>query len=162
MRYKATFIAGLAIGFVAGARAGRDTYDKIVKYAGQVAGHPRVQQATSAVQAKTTDLANQAAAKAPDYAKSAVSGAASTVSTAASTVSAQVPKFVANVRQTASGKIPQRFGGSRATAAADPAADGTLGGQQDDIAPDGNLIYPAEDGSASANGIRYSPDAPTP
>jgi len=47
MRYKAMFVAGFAVGFVAGARSGRETYDKMVAYAQQVAEHPKVQQATS-------------------------------------------------------------------------------------------------------------------
>ena len=46
MRYKAMFIAGFAVGFVAGARSGRGTYDKLVAYGRQVAEHPKVQQAT--------------------------------------------------------------------------------------------------------------------
>src|SRR6267154_2323675 len=50
MRYKAMFVAGFAVGFVAGARSGRETYDKMVAYAQQVAEHPKVQQATSVAQ----------------------------------------------------------------------------------------------------------------
>jgi gas vesicle protein len=152
---KGMFIAGVAVGFVLGARAGRDTYDKMVDYARQVAEHPKVQQATSTVQAKTADLSKQAAAKAPDYAKGAMSSVQSTVST-------QVPKFVQNVRQTASDKMPAKFRSGSATATADPAADGTPGGQPDDVAADGNLVYPADDGSAaSASGRgRVTPDTP--
>ncbi len=71
MRYKAVFIAGVAVGFVAGARAGRGAYDKMVGYGQQIAAHPKVQQATSTAQAKATELAKTAAAKAPDYAKNA-------------------------------------------------------------------------------------------
>ena len=65
MRHKAIFIAGFAVGFMAGARAGRGTYDKIVGYGQQVAAHPKVQQAAGAAQSKATDLAKTAAAKAP-------------------------------------------------------------------------------------------------
>jgi hypothetical protein len=147
------FIAGFAVGFVAGARSGRETYDKMVHYAQEFAEHPKVQQATSAAQAKATELAKTAATKAPDYAKSA----AASVSKTAQTQASQVPKYVANVRQAASSKLPARFGG---TADADPAADGSATTARDDVAPDGNLIYPADDGSPSANGIRYSPDMP--
>jgi len=156
---KGMFILGVAVGFVAGARSGRDTYDKMVGYAKQVWEHPKVQQASSTVQSKTADLSKQAAAKAPDYAKGAMSSAKSTVST-------QVPKFVQNVRQTASSKMPSKFGSSRgtATATADPAKDGTLASQPDDVGPDGNLVYPADDQSASASGstgrVRVSPDKP--
>jgi hypothetical protein len=142
---KGMFIAGVAVGFIAGARAGRDTYDKIVAYARQVAEHPKVQQATSTVQAK-----------APDYAKGAMSSVQSTVST-------QVPKFVQNVRQTASDKMPSRFRSGSATTTADPATDGTPSGQPDDVAADGNLVYPADDGAAATSGRghgRVTPDTP--
>ena len=71
MRYKAIFLIGLAVGFVAGARAGRERYDQLVKLGKQAAGHPAVQNATQAATAKVTDLTKTAAAKAPDLAKSA-------------------------------------------------------------------------------------------
>ena len=52
MRYKATFIAGFATGFIVGARAGRERYDQIVRAARQVADNPTVQQAAGALQAQ--------------------------------------------------------------------------------------------------------------
>jgi len=157
MRYKAVFIAGVAVGFVAGARAGRGAYDKIIGYGQQIAGHPKVQEAKSAAQAKAVDLAKTAAAKAPDYAKTAATSAAKTAQAQVS----QVPKYVSTAKQAATSKIPARFGGtSDAADAADPAADGTDIGAQDDVAPDGNLVYPADGGSPSVNGIRYTPDTP--
>ena len=137
MRYKAAFIAGVAIGFVAGSRAGRDAYDKMMDYGQQVANNPKVQQATSAAQTKATELAKTAAAKAPDYAKNAAASAAKTA-------------------QTAQSKIPARFGGSGG-ASDRTAADGTVKNAQDDVAPDGNLVYPADDGSPTVNGIHYRP-----
>jgi hypothetical protein len=135
MRYKAAFIAGVAIGFVAGSRAGRDAYDKMMDYGQQIASHPKVQQATSAAQSKATELAKTAAAKAPDYAKSAAANAAKTA-------------------QAATSKLP--FGGTGGTSDM-TAADGTVKNAQDDIAPDGNLVYPADDGSQPVNGIRHRP-----
>ena len=44
----------------------------------------------------------------------------------------------------------------------DPAADGTVTSAQDDVAPDGNLVYPAEGSSSQADGARphYTPDTP--
>jgi hypothetical protein len=155
MRYKAIFIAGVAVGFVAGARAGRGAYDKMAGYAQQIASHPKVQQATSAAQTKATALAKTAAAKAPDYAKSAATSAARTAQAQAS----QVPKYVSTAKQAATSKLPPRFGGTGGTDA-DPAADGTVTSAQDDVAPDGGLVYPADGGSPSVNGIRYTPDTP--
>ena len=52
MRYKATFIAGFASGFIIGARAGRERYEQIVRMARQVADNPAVQQAAGAIQAQ--------------------------------------------------------------------------------------------------------------
>src|SRR3984957_20394679 len=108
MRYKATFIAGFAVGFLAGARSGRGTYDKIMGYGQQVAHHPKVQEATSAAQAKATDLAKTAAAKAPEAAKNAATAAAKTAQEQA----AQLPKHVSQAKQAAQSKIPARFGGT--------------------------------------------------
>lgn len=134
MRYKAVFIAGVAVGFMAGSRAGRGAYDQIISSGRKIAGHPKVQQATNAAQAKAADLTKQAAAKAPDYAKTAAT---------------QVPKIVSNAKQAATDKIPARFGGTGGTT-----------GRTDDVTPDGNLIYPADDGSPSVNGVRRTPDTP--
>ena len=43
MRYKATFLVGLAIGFVFGTRAGRERYEQMKKAATQVVQSPPVQ-----------------------------------------------------------------------------------------------------------------------
>jgi hypothetical protein len=147
MRYKAVFIVGFAAGFMAGARSGRETYDKIVGYGQKVAGHPKVQQAAGAAQAKATDLAKTAAAKAPDVAKNAASSATSAAKTAQAQVVAQVPRYVETAKQ-AAGKIPG-LGGSGGASEGDP----------DDVAADGTLVYPV-DGDTSSNGVRYTPDTP--
>jgi hypothetical protein len=71
MRYKAMFVAGLAVGFVAGTRAGRERYDQMVRLARRAAGSPQVQKATATVTAKTTDLAKTAMPKVMGTAKQA-------------------------------------------------------------------------------------------
>ena len=71
MRYRVMFIAGFAVGFVVGARAGRERYEQIVTYTKNVAGHPAVQKVTQTVTVKTTEYAKTAASKAPDFAKTA-------------------------------------------------------------------------------------------
>lgn len=101
MRYKAMFAAGVAAGFILGARAGRERYDQLVNVSKRVAGHPAVQKATGTVQAKTADLAKTAAAKAPDLAKRAPGLAKSAV--------AQVPGLVSTAREQAASRLP--FGG---------------------------------------------------
>ncbi len=71
MRYRVMFIAGFAVGFVLGARAGRERYEQMVKYGHQVAGSPQVQKVTQTVTTKTTEYAKTAMSKAPDFAKTA-------------------------------------------------------------------------------------------
>jgi hypothetical protein len=151
MRYKAVFIAGVAVGFVAGSRAGRGAYDKMVGYGQQIAAHPKVQQATSTAQAKATEMAKSAAAKAPDYAKNAASSAAKTAQAQA----AQVPKYVSSARQVAASKMPGRSGGTGGATDTNPVV-------QDNVDADGNLIYPAEGSPSQVNGVRshYTPDTP--
>jgi hypothetical protein len=129
MRYRATFVAGLVVGFIAGARAGRERYDQIVKYTKQVAEHPAVQKATNTVATKATELGKTAAAKAPEFAK-----------TAAATVSEQVPKMAATAKQRAGDRLP--FGGKSDSA---DTADGQVGS-------------PIDNGQASVNGVHYTAD----
>ncbi len=64
--YRVTFVAGLAIGFVAGARAGRERYDQMVRFARTTAENPAVQQAAAAIQAQATDVLSSAAKKVGD------------------------------------------------------------------------------------------------
>jgi hypothetical protein len=71
-----TFAAGLAIGYVAGTRAGRERYDQMVKMAKQAKESPAFQQATATAQAQATGLLNSAGKKvaegAPKLAHSAM------------------------------------------------------------------------------------------
>ena len=64
MRYKATFLIGLAIGFVAGTRAGRERYEQMKTLAQKVVGSPAVHNATRAAGEKATELTKVAKDKA--------------------------------------------------------------------------------------------------
>jgi hypothetical protein len=132
MRYKAMFAVGFLVGWVFGARAGRERYDQLVKYGHQLAENPKVQKATSTVTAKTSELTKTAVAKAPDFAK---------------TAGAQVPKIAASAKQLAVDKLPSRFGGKAGT------ADGADGAAE--AAAEDQLGYPT-DGQASVNGAPYT------
>jgi hypothetical protein len=67
-----TFTAGLAVGFVAGTRAGRERYDQMVKIAKATKDSPAFQQAASTVQTQATGLLSSAGQKAPRLAQSAM------------------------------------------------------------------------------------------
>ncbi len=75
MRYRFAFISGLAVGFVLGARAGRERYEQLRRLARKAADSPAVQQAAGAVQAQAADLArtakNKVAGQVPKMAGSA-------------------------------------------------------------------------------------------
>jgi glutamate-1-semialdehyde aminotransferase len=66
MRLKATFLAGLAVGFVVGARAGRERYEQMVKASRKVAENPTVQKAAKTAGAKATELTKVAKDKAAE------------------------------------------------------------------------------------------------
>ena len=100
-----------------------------MKYGHQVADHPAVQKATQTVTVKTTEYTKTAMSKAPGFAK---------------TAGAQVPKLVGSARQKAADRMPSRMRGN----------DGAV----DDVAADGNLVYPADGAEASVNGARYNAD----
>jgi hypothetical protein len=66
MRARITFLAGFAVGFVAGARAGRERYEQMVKLGRRVVEHPAVQNATRTAGAKATELSKAAGQKAAE------------------------------------------------------------------------------------------------
>ena len=79
MRYRATFLAGLAVGFVAGTRAGRERYEQMKKLAQKVVESPAVQKATRAAGEKATELTkvakDKAATRVPRLTETAKNGA---------------------------------------------------------------------------------------
>jgi hypothetical protein len=56
MRGKLWFLGGVAVGFVVGARAGRERYDQLVATARRMLDHPTVQEAAGVVQAQANRL----------------------------------------------------------------------------------------------------------
>ena len=63
MRYRFVFFTGLGIGFVLGARAGRERYEQMRKLARKAADSPAVQQAAGALQAQAASYAKAAGGK---------------------------------------------------------------------------------------------------
>ena len=79
MRYRGLFIIGFAVGYVVGARAGRERYEQMKKAATQVVQSPPVQKATQAAGAKATELTkvakDKAASQVPKLTETAKSSA---------------------------------------------------------------------------------------
>jgi hypothetical protein len=129
MRNKAILLAGLVVGYVIGARAGRERYDQLVKLGRQAAGHPAVRSAAKTTATKAADLAKAAAAKAPELAK------------AAAPKIATVAKQARQAGQQAASRLPFTGKGD------DPFDEATDG-------PDASVPYQAEGSPASYNGVR--------
>jgi hypothetical protein len=98
MRYRVTFLAGFAAGYIAGARAGRERYEQIIKLARRAAGNPAVRQAADTVGATATELAKTAKDKATE----------------------KMPKFAETAKNKASGSF-DRLPGRRGQANSAPA-----------------------------------------
>jgi hypothetical protein len=60
MKYRATFLAGAAVGYVLGARAGRERFEQMRRLARQVMQNPTVQEAAGVLRAQAADLAGTA------------------------------------------------------------------------------------------------------
>ncbi|MBC6463629.1 YtxH domain-containing protein [Actinomadura sp. HBU206391] len=60
MKYKATFIAGTAVGYLLGTRAGRERYEQIRRAYRRIAENPTVQETAGVVRAQVGTLGNTA------------------------------------------------------------------------------------------------------
>ncbi|MGW8376294.1 YtxH domain-containing protein [Streptomyces sp. ODS28] len=61
MRYRLTFAAGMAVGYVLGTRAGRERYERLREAAQRVAGNPAFRNATEAAAQTGREAATKAA-----------------------------------------------------------------------------------------------------
>jgi hypothetical protein len=66
MRGRLAFLTGLAVGFVAGTRAGRERYEQIVKLSRKAAENPTVQNVARTATAKAAELSKTAGQKATE------------------------------------------------------------------------------------------------
>ncbi|GII83941.1 hypothetical protein Ssi03_19310 [Sphaerisporangium siamense] len=57
MRYRFTFVVGLAVGYVLGSRAGRERYEQIRRMGQRVLDSPRIQQAAGLAGAQASKAA---------------------------------------------------------------------------------------------------------
>lgn len=60
MRYRLTFVAGLALGYVLGTRAGRERYEQLKKSARQVAQNPAVRNTAETAAQQGREFAGKA------------------------------------------------------------------------------------------------------
>jgi hypothetical protein len=78
MGNRVTFLAGFAVGFVVGTRAGREKYEQMVKLSRKAVEHPAVQNASRTAGSKANDLTKAATKMAqerfPKVAETARSG----------------------------------------------------------------------------------------
>jgi hypothetical protein len=132
-------MAGLAAGFVLGARAGRERYEQMKKVARRAADNPAVQQAAGAAAAQAAGLAKTARSKVSDRVQQRTSGLADAARQKAGALQAHVPGW-------RGGDGPATDGPDATT----PPPDGT---GVSSSAPDGtgtNSSAPAAGGSASS------------
>jgi hypothetical protein len=60
MRYRLTFVLGLAVGYVLGARAGRERYEQLRRGAERIAQNPAVRNTTESAAQSGRDMATRA------------------------------------------------------------------------------------------------------
>jgi membrane protein DedA with SNARE-associated domain len=66
MKTRAAFLAGAALGYVLGTRAGRERFEQIKHLSRQVSENPRVQEAAGVLRAQAGELADNARQKVGD------------------------------------------------------------------------------------------------
>lgn len=64
MKFRVPFIAGAAIGYVLGTKAGRERYEQIMRASRRVAENPTVQETAGVLRAKSGELAGTAKGRA--------------------------------------------------------------------------------------------------
>lgn len=91
---KMSFLVGAGVGYVLGAKAGRERFDQICSLYGKVRENPQVQQATETIATKggamAHTVADKAAEKAPDWVPGSRGPDAATGGPDAATVSSGV------------------------------------------------------------------------
>jgi len=121
MRYRMAFIAGLGVGFVLGARAGRERYDQLVQVTRKAADSPAVQQAAGAIQAQAAGLVKTTKGKLADQVPKIAESARSKAGTARSKMGSTLHDHGVGAKN--SHGRPASDGGSGRTSA--PDAGGT-------------------------------------
>ncbi|GAA2458872.1 hypothetical protein GCM10010191_93730 [Actinomadura vinacea] len=66
MKYRLTFMAGAALGYVLGTKAGRERYEQIVQASRRVSENPKVHEAAETLRTKGGELAGAARERVPE------------------------------------------------------------------------------------------------
>ncbi|WP_131738668.1 YtxH domain-containing protein [Actinomadura roseirufa] len=66
MKYRMAFMAGAAIGYVLGTKAGRERYEQIKRVSRQVSENPNVQEAAEVIRGKAGSVASSAKERVPE------------------------------------------------------------------------------------------------
>src|SRR3954463_4206677 len=74
MRYKLTFATGFAAGYVLGAKAGRQRYEQIMRWARRTADSPSVQETAGVLQAQAGQFVHTAKSFVAEKATSKIGG----------------------------------------------------------------------------------------
>ncbi|MFF5263300.1 hypothetical protein ACFY4C_30600 [Actinomadura viridis] len=74
MKHRTTFIAGAALGYVLGTKAGRERYDQMRRASRRLAENPNFQEAAGAIRAKGEELAGAARERAPEQLRERIPG----------------------------------------------------------------------------------------
>jgi hypothetical protein len=106
MRYRVTFAAGLAAGFVVGTRAGRERYEQMKRLARQAADNPAVQQAAGAAAAQAAGLAKTAASKLTGKVQQSTPGLAGMAKKAGERLPSRVPGWRSKAATDGNGSAP--------------------------------------------------------
>jgi len=110
------FVVGLGVGFVLGARAGRERYEQMVKATRKAADSPAVQQAAGAIQAQAAGLVKTTKGKLADQVPKLTENARSKAKTA---------RTKAGTARDKVGSTLQDHGAGARNSHARPAADGS-------------------------------------
>lgn len=95
---KAMFLTGAAVGYVLGARAGRERYEQICRATESIRGNPKVQQATETMSQRGSEVAHKVADTASEKAHSMAGAATEKAQTVAGAVAEKAPNWMPGSR----------------------------------------------------------------
>jgi hypothetical protein len=108
--YRITFVAGLAVGYVLGAQAGRERYEQLKQLARKAAESPAMQQTAGALQAQATATAKSAKDKATTSVRKSASRVTKRASASGRTGTAKRKSATSASKVSGNGAMPRTTG----------------------------------------------------